>query len=52
MSPEVLAPPRSSCSAAPALDRALRQVGLLGATHVVRLHIPDCFVSEERDECA
>jgi hypothetical protein len=44
-----LAVPRS---AAPALDRALRQVGLLGATHVVRLHIPDCFVSEERDECA
>jgi hypothetical protein len=39
-------------SAACVLDRVLGQVGLLGARHVVRLHIPDCFVSENRDECA
>ena len=31
-------------SAALALDRVLGRVGLLGAPHVVRLHIPDCFV--------
>jgi hypothetical protein len=34
-------------SAAGLLDRVLGQVGLLGARHVVRLHIPDCFVSGE-----
>jgi hypothetical protein len=39
-------------SAAPVLDRVLAQVGLLCAKHVVRLHIPDCLVAEERDECA
>jgi len=39
-------------SAAPLLDRALLEVGLLGARHVVRLHIPDCFVMENRDERA
>jgi hypothetical protein len=39
-------------SAAGVLDRVLGQVGLLGARHVVRLHIPDCFVTENRDECA
>jgi hypothetical protein len=39
-------------SAAPLLDRVLAQVGLLGAEHVVRLHIPDCLVAEERNECA
>ncbi|HEY1938770.1 MAG TPA: hypothetical protein VGJ33_12610 [Candidatus Angelobacter sp.] len=37
-------------SAAGVLDRVLGQVGLLGACHVVRLHIPDCFVTEHRDE--
>lgn len=36
-------------SAAPALDRLLARVGLLGAKHVIRLHIPDCFVAEVRD---
>ncbi|HET9374579.1 MAG TPA: hypothetical protein VFO40_06375 [Chthoniobacterales bacterium] len=39
-------------SAAPALDRVLARVGLLGAKHVIRLHIPDCFVAEGRDACA
>jgi len=34
-------------SAAGLLDRVLGQVGLLGARHVIRLHIPDCFVSGE-----
>lgn len=39
-------------SAARELDRVLGDVGLLGARHLVRLHIPDCFVTESRDECA
>jgi hypothetical protein len=39
-------------SAAALLDRVLLDVGLLGARHVVRLHIPDCFVMENRDERA
>lgn len=39
-------------SAAPALDRVLAHVGLLGAKHVVRLHIPDCLIAEVRDACA
>ena len=39
-------------SAAPLLDRVLLEIGLLGARHVVRLHIPDCFVMENRDERA
>jgi hypothetical protein len=39
-------------SAACDLDRVLCQVGLQGAKHVVRLHIPDCLISEEFDECA
>jgi hypothetical protein len=34
-------------SAAIGLDRVLRDVGLLGAPHIVRLHIPDCFVTDE-----
>jgi hypothetical protein len=34
-------------SAAYLLDRVLGEVGLLGARHVVRLHIPDCFVGGE-----
>jgi hypothetical protein len=38
-------------SAAPLLDRVLRDVGLLGARHIVRLHIPDCFV-ESHDHAA
>lgn len=37
-------------SASDVLDRVLGQVGLLGARHVVRLHIPDCFVTENRNE--
>jgi hypothetical protein len=44
-----LAVPRSS---APTLDRVLSDVGLATAKHVVRLHIPDCFLTEKRDECA
>jgi hypothetical protein len=44
-----IAVPRST---APALDRVLRDVGLLGARHLVRLHIPDCFIAEERNERA
>ena len=44
-----IAVPRST---APALDRVLRDVGLLGARHLVRLHIPDCFIAEERNEHA
>jgi hypothetical protein len=44
-----LAIPRS---AAGDLDRVLGDVGLLGARHLVRLHIPDCFLMETRDECA
>ena len=39
-------------SAACSLDRVLCQVGLLGAQHVIRLHIPDCLLTEKRDECA
>lgn len=34
-------------SAAGILERVLGQIGLLGATHVVRLYIPDCFLTEE-----
>lgn len=44
-----IAVPRSS---APTLDRVLAQLGLAAAKHVVRLHIPDCFLMEKRDECA
>ena len=39
-------------SAAGALDHVLSQVGLQGARHVIRLHIPDCMVTDNRDECA
>ena len=39
-------------SVAGVLDQVLAQVGLLGARHIVRLHIPDCFVTETQDECA
>lgn len=39
-----LAVPRS---AAYALDRALVQAGLIGKTHIIRLHIPDCLIAEE-----
>jgi len=35
-----------------ALDRILAQTGLLRAPNVVRLHIPDCFITEGRNECA
>lgn len=31
-------------SAAHVLDRVLQDLGLLGARHIVRLHVPDCFV--------
>lgn len=41
-----LAVPRSSASL---LDRVLVQIGLLGARHVVRLHIPDCFIRDEEN---
>ena len=34
------------------LDRALLAAGLVGASHIVRLHIPDCFLREARNECA
>lgn len=44
-----IAVPRSS---APALDRVLAEIGLIGAKHVVRLHIPDCLVAEQGDACA
>lgn len=37
-------------SAAPALDRVLADTGLLGAAHVVRLHIPDCLVMDTINE--
>lgn len=39
-------------SAAGVLDRVLCQVGLQGARHVFRLHIPDSLITENRDECA
>src|SRR5579859_660001 len=39
-----IAVPRSSAGV---LDHVLGQVGLLGARHVVRLHIPDCFITEK-----
>jgi len=39
-------------SAAGALDRVLGDVGLLGARHVIRLHIPDCLVMDKSHECA
>ena len=35
-------------SAIMTLDHVLGQVGLLGAPHVVRLHIPDCFINGSR----
>jgi len=37
-------------SAAGVLDRVLCQVGLQGARHVVRLHIPDCLVTDNRND--
>ena len=37
-------------SAARDLDCVLRQVGLLGARHVVRLHVPDCLLEETANE--
>lgn len=44
-----IAVPRSaSCT----LDRVLADVGLLGARHVSRLHIPDCFIPTEHPEYA
>jgi len=33
-------------SAEMALDRLLRDVGLIGTRHVRRLHIPDCLIEE------
>ena len=39
-----VAVPRSDVTV---LDRVLRDVGLLGAPNIVRLHIPDCFVTGE-----
>jgi hypothetical protein len=44
-----LAVPRS---AACTLDRVLGDLGLLGARHVSRLHIPDCFITAEHPEYA
>jgi hypothetical protein len=38
-----LAVPRSTVVV---LDRVLADIGLLGMRHVVRLHVPDCFVTE------
>lgn len=46
--PIYFAVPRSAASV---LDRVLRNVGLLGKSHLVRLHIPDCFV-ESRPNAA
>jgi len=44
-----IAVPRSaSCT----LDHVLVDVGLLGARHVSRLHIPDCFITAEQLEYA
>lgn len=40
-----LAVPRS---ASVTLDRVLDTVGLLGAPQVVRLHIPDCLITNEQ----
>jgi hypothetical protein len=34
-------------SATVTLDQLLGQLGLLGASHIVRLHIPDCFLKDE-----
>jgi hypothetical protein len=42
-----LAVPRSAVKT---LDRVLGKAGLLGAPHVVRLHIPDCLVEEKIHE--
>ena len=39
-------------SATRILDRVLCQVGLQTAPHVIRLHIPDCLISEKSDEYA
>lgn len=39
-------------SAACSLDRVLGDVGLLGARHVLRIHIPDCFIRKEQREYA
>jgi hypothetical protein len=33
-------------SAAPRLDRVLADLGLIGAKHVIRLHIPDALIAE------
>ena len=39
-------------SAACSLDRVLVDVGLLGAPHVSRICIPDCFITAEKHEYA
>lgn len=39
-------------SAGYTLDCVLADVGLLGARHVSRIHIPDCFISAEKHEYA
>jgi hypothetical protein len=40
-----LAVPRSASTT---LDRVLSTVGLLGAPQVVRLHIPDCLITNDQ----
>lgn|SRR6185295_6564595 len=37
-------------SAAGILDRVLERLGLAGAPHVFRLHVPDCFLSDDGHE--
>jgi hypothetical protein len=39
-------------SAALMLDRVIHDAGLDGTRQLVRLHVPDCLLEDDRDECA
>jgi hypothetical protein len=39
-------------SAALILDRVIHDAGLDGKRQLVRLHVPDCLLEDDRDECA
>lgn len=39
-------------SAAKALDEALTRTGLIGRSHIHRLHVPDCLLRAQLHDCA
>jgi hypothetical protein len=39
-------------SAAPILDRVIHDAGLSGTRQLVRVHVPDCLLEDDRHECA